>query len=1253
MNMNPITEQTNLQMTNLDIKEKNISNLALMEPEQDNNPPHNTNPNKQLEHIVAAFLNPELKKNMKSTTYHELEAKFGTRGESITKINFDNVIAKLLSLNFTPREEKGEHRLTIHPQFLDNKLGIFRSSNVRIEVRNMDSIQTYCRENKLDTILNKLYNRDITFINKTSVFVDNKKLFDAVFKDFNFSVSYKHEFKYHKNNVLIANILGDWVNTKKTFRYMKRIRYYHKDYPVVVDMSIVQSSVKEPTYTLDESKTLENQVSYEIEFEIDPDKVGPTSIYNTPKSIIDVIHKVSKFILSGIQKTNYPISISTRNNILNSYLKILYPNTEYKHAYSSNFIGPSSYTLQLYNICPVNENINEPNIRNNFCVTEKADGERHLMFITEDGKIYLINVNMDVLFTGAVTNNEKIFNTIIDGELIIHNKNKEFLNLFLAFDIYFMNGQNIRQHKFIQTGVSETNKNQVYRYSVLRDVFDILNPKSVVLSGDRYSPMKFRVKRFYVPDVNNTIFDCCNTILSNKSLFEYKTDGLIFTHSIFGVGGNHSGKVGPLKKTAWKYSFKWKPPSLNTIDFLVETKKDPSGQDIISTEFQDGEEMVSDNNILQYKTLVLKCGFNEKRDGYINPCLDVIEDKRISYGEEEDAEYKAIQFYPSNPSDSAAGICFMPLKKDNNNVYKMFTDDNQVFEDGTIVEFMFSNEVYDVYGKAQVCWTPLRVRYDKTADYRKALLENKFRGPNSYETANNNWYSINNPVSEEMIKTGENIVMKTYEEEIYYKNGVKSTLLKGLRNFHNLYVKHLLITSVCEPGNTLIDFACGKAGDLPKWIDAKLKFVFGIDTVKDNLENRIDGACARYLNYRKKYVEIPKALFVNGDSSVNVRNGSSMKNELSKKITTAIFGQGEKNEGYLGKAVYDHYGIGKDGFNVSSCQFALHYFFKDPFTVHNFLRNLAECTALNGYFIGTCYDGKTVFNRLKNTGEQGLEYYENGKKVCEIVKNYEDTDTLEDDESCIGKEILVYQESINQTIPEYLVNYDYFKRLMENYGFTPYQKEGIPTSSGMFKELFYKMTGDVKKFKYKEAEYKDALQMTDTEKNISFLNRYFVFKKVRHIEDIDKISMNFISKEVEEPPILPPEVKKLTETIFIEEEPVVKPKRKYTKKVKMVEEEKQMVNEVPMVKEPPMVNELQVKETPLDNEPPIDKEYTDNEILLEVDYILVESHVDKIKLSTIFKELASRLNKKDIKKTHGKLVENYLKNMYKQFTINK
>ena len=58
--------------------------------------------------------------------------------------------------------------------------------------------------------------------------------------------------------------------------------------------------------------------------------------------------------------------------------------------FNNDFIGPSSYTLQMQNIIAINENTNTPNIRKDYVVTDKADGERHLLYISDVGKMYLI-----------------------------------------------------------------------------------------------------------------------------------------------------------------------------------------------------------------------------------------------------------------------------------------------------------------------------------------------------------------------------------------------------------------------------------------------------------------------------------------------------------------------------------------------------------------------------------------------------------------------------------------------------------------------------------------------------------------------------------------------------------------------------------------------------------------------------------------------------------------------------------------------
>jgi hypothetical protein len=352
-----------------------------------------------------------------------------------------------------------------------------------------------------------------------------------------------------------------------------------------------------------------------------------------------------------------------------------------------------------------------------------------------------------------------------------------------------------------------------------------------------------------------------------------------------------------------------------------------------------------------------------------------------------------------------------------------------------------------------------------------------------------------------------------------------------------------LILGVSKRGDTLIDYACGKAGDFPKWIAAHLSFVFGIDLSKDNLENRLDGACARFLNYRKKNKTMPYALFVNGNSALNIRNGAALLSDKAVEITNAVFGkgskepkegtkgskepkEGSKDEDKLGKGVSRQFGKGQEGFQVSSCQFALHYMWENPETLTGFLRNLAECTQLNGYFIGTCYDGATIFQLLKKkkVGES-IEIVEDDKKIWEIRKGYESTE-FNDNAGCIGYRIDVFQETINQYIPEYLVNFDYFHRLMEDYGFkvidrTEAQNLGFQEGTGLFSELYAEMESEMKSRPYKKKDYGEAWTMTAKEKKISFLNRYFIYKKIRNI-NAEKVEIEMedfdagVSKAVEE-----------------------------------------------------------------------------------------------------------------------------------------
>jgi hypothetical protein len=1133
--------------------------------------------------IVSHYLEGILDK---SDGIPELEIRFGTRGNNpTTREHFDGVIQKLLSSGFTI-EKKNGYSLKIQNEFIDQKTGQTKLSLIRAEIHGINDIQNYCKTNTPDEkyvlFTQKMYA-------KTGSGSGGDTIHPVIFDDFNFKVSFQREKHIANTSTLARSILKSWNDNKKTFRYINRTTLKHPEFPFQIDMSVVKESHKDQTgyisaSTFDAARVLESPIRYEMEIEVVNDLVGPGTAFNHPKHLMDNLRKMIKIVMSGIQGTNYPVSGSEIRSIQQRYYELLYPGDtresegegegedEGKQADRArasrvvelrpkHFIGPNSYTLQMHNIRPFDTDSKVPNIRMNYSVTEKADGTRKLLFIApKTGHVYLIDTNMNVQFTGAVSLNPKLHNTLLDGEHVLHDKSGAFINAFLAFDVYFVHKADVRSRMFFPMNEDEVLTN--FRLPLMESLVKNLQLKCVTGGADSLPPIRIETKKFEIASPSGkSIFDCCAMILRKcaEHQFEYHTDGLIFTPIDFGVGStvrNDNTVAGPLYKTTWDYSFKWKPAHMNTIDFLITTKKGEDNEDLVSNIFKSGVDMSRCVQIQQYKTLTLRVGYDERRHGHLNPCVAVIEGTGGggggggTGGTSSGDTYKPAPFYPTYPYDNDAHICHIMLRPDEAGVSQMMTIENDMIQDETIVEFS-----YDPAQPVNWRWSPLRVRHDKTAEYRSG---GKNYG-NAYHVANNNWHSIHNAITPEMLTTGDGIPDELISDDIYYNhaesggggNGIDigrgtkvRTLTKGMRDFHNLYVKRKLIMSVARPGNTLIDLAVGKGGDLPKWIAAKLGFVFGIDYSKDNLEHKFDGVCARYLDIKRTKHNVPDAVFIHGDSSKEIRAGQAAISERYRLISRAIFGEGAKDASVLGRGVYPQYGRAADGFDICSVQFAIHYFFENIMKLHTFLQNASECTKLGGYFIGTCFDGSRIFQALARleTGDEMSVLNRSGggggggggsdpQKMWSVRKKYHQT-AFEPDSSSIGYEIEVYQDSINKATREYLVNFDYLTQLLENYGFDLVSPEEaattlmfpMPDGTATFDGMFHNMELECKNKRGGDEEvgggggwnrkcqqeYGSALYMTPEEKQISFYNRYFIFRKNRNI-NAKQLKNSFLS----------------------------------------------------------------------------------------------------------------------------------------------
>jgi len=445
----------------------------------------------------------------------ELEIRFGTKGKThITKLDYNNVIQRLISRGFV-LDSDDQYLLRIQNEYFDQRSGTNKMSIVRCELSGLSAVQTYCKTNRPPD--------NAEFYKKSYYKDDHNTYYPVDFNKFNFRVSLQDEVKMTKRTHIVTKMLDTWGENKKTFRLINRVSFVHPMFPVKVDMSIVKTSKRKdrfyiPEFTIQESGTFNNQESYEIEIEFLNKKLKKEDF----ALLEQTIHKLSKYVLSGLQESNYPISNIEMEEVLNDYMKLIHGpkyNNE-RNIRPRDFIGYSSVTLQNQNIRePVDEDLT-PNINNHYTVTDKADGLRKLCFINKTGKIYFIDSNMNVQFTGENSKNKDLTNTLLDGEHILHGKKKEYINTYMIFDIYFLHNRDVRD-KLLLPIVEEDKPKEEGRYELFNYVV-----KNIQMTN-KSSVFSIKSKTFHSSNDAQTIFGACNNILKKKTMVYFHTKQMV------------------------------------------------------------------------------------------------------------------------------------------------------------------------------------------------------------------------------------------------------------------------------------------------------------------------------------------------------------------------------------------------------------------------------------------------------------------------------------------------------------------------------------------------------------------------------------------------------------------------------------------------------------------------------------------------------------------------------------------------------
>jgi len=376
--------------------------------------------------------------------------------------------------------------------FLDSNSNFFTKTVINtVET----SVQNYSEKRSSFKRIINIDDGKETFMKKTNI--ENEDMEDF---DIRFSLS--------SETMLTSPPKVNWEESKFT-RTKNRFSYAHLDIGKI-DLTIVKESSKG-----DFNK-------YEIEFEVN--SIESSLIQERVAKVFEII----VLLLNICQNNFYVMSNSEKGNILRDYERLLRTN---------RFIGAQPETLQKDHLTMLYKEL--------YSVTDKADGDRFLMFIDEHSRVFFIDNNLNgILNTDIICQGFR--NCLVDGELIREfNETKHMIKMsFYAFDVMVINGNDIR---------GNTNFLLRERLNNLRAIVES------VTQSERYTVI---MKKF----IYRNVFMGSEIIMNDISNKPYQNDGLIFTPM---------NEPYPVHKK-WSKLLKWKPAELNTIDFYSVKKMDGS-----------------------------------------------------------------------------------------------------------------------------------------------------------------------------------------------------------------------------------------------------------------------------------------------------------------------------------------------------------------------------------------------------------------------------------------------------------------------------------------------------------------------------------------------------------------------------------------------------------------------------------------------------------------------------------------------------
>lgn len=784
--------------------------------------------------------------------------------------------------------------------------------------------------------------------------------------------------------------------------------------------------------------------TFEIELEYVGEQAADASDTNLRRQLTIRLLKASNILLKVIENTDHLLTKTEKQSVIDEYARLVG---------SRRAIGPKPVTLTRQNLAPPGLFPGVVSvIGGGYTLTEKADGERRLLFVSEDGKAYLVSDRLGVTFTGLMLRNSMGTRTLLDGEFLPALSADPPLRplprppLFMCFDAFFVGGADVRglplwapdrlgmasdtdrkqpqassgganKSRDRKTGKTGTGTGHADRLGACERI--IVHEGFVPEGSSSSNSFECRVKTFYPVDSFRDLARHASTIFKRRDagLFPYDIDGLIFTPADLPMGASRDPDTGALIPASpsgtggWSDALKWKPPSMNTIDFLVRFH----GQDMVVEEDTGGvggmtasaasvtTASATTASATVRRVVDLYVGTSEEPAQPVDP-LDFLNGgwmqrhahphahpHRSGSGSKDrqnhqQQHYRAVLFQPPGESRTVSQA-HLPLDGSG----RIMIDGDEM-RDGSIVEFAYEMTESDT-GRERpppLAWTPLRIRHDKTARlHQTKSLAGTLN--DARKTAYQVWEAVWEPVTERML-TGEDehaltatVADQAAKPSTLYYNTQRHQQKRtesasyAMNAFHNAWIKWRTLLEPFSGGVvSLFDLGTGQGGDVRKWFDMKgLRRVLGIDLVEESLVRAGSGAYERLGQQMQAQLrggnmrrDLPMVVFLPMDASKPMHGASgpadalSTSNERFARLANIVWGQ-EPAENVSEPELRSLHGMARMPFDLATAQFAVHYFFSDMGTLRTFASNVADALKPGGFFVGSCLDGRKVDAKLK------------------------------------------------------------------------------------------------------------------------------------------------------------------------------------------------------------------------------------------------------------------------------------------------